>query len=112
MRATSGFKFERYGALINLLYDNRLVLLSVEHISVSERNTIRLIRQFTILFHVSYVILKTFLSLKGRLYAAHGHCLPSSSQLGILKFHGISFYPGHHFAYLELFKNTSCLFSI
>ena len=38
MRATSSLQFERYGALINLLYDKRQVFLFVEHISVSERN--------------------------------------------------------------------------
>ena len=36
MRATSGLKFERYGALISLLYDKRKVCLFVERISVCE----------------------------------------------------------------------------
>ena len=68
IRATSSLKFERYGALINLLYDRRLVCLLVEHILASERNATHLIRSFTILFHVSYIILQTFSSLRGRLY--------------------------------------------
>ena len=79
MRETSGLNFERYGALINLLYDKRHVFLLVEHISISERNATCLIRSFTILFHVSYVIIQTFSSFRGRLY------------LLILTFHGISF---------------------
>ena len=43
MRATSGLKFERHGALINLLCDKGHIFLSVEHISVSERNATHLI---------------------------------------------------------------------
>ena len=93
MRAISGLKLVRYGALMSLSDDKRQVFLFAELISVSEENATYFTRSCTIFstWHMSDYKHYHHSEEDYTYHAVHGHYWPSSFQLGILTFHGSSF---------------------